>query len=166
MHGGQSRWPQHKTSEGRVVVEPAGDPAVVLASDLLKILSPHPDIDALPQDLLAYEPCDVSVPSPVLVASPGQEKGVPVSTLDADDRREPQLFPHNSNILASLFRADLALRCNLDAGRRGVDTGWPRLIRWRPSRKTTEAASPVRPGRQAGRTPSPTSFSSSRWMKR
>jgi hypothetical protein len=88
-------------SEGDVIIDSARDPAVVLALDPFKVVCSHPDVDALPQDLFADEPRDASVPPAALVESPGQEEDIPSPALDADDRREPHLFPHHSNILAS-----------------------------------------------------------------
>jgi hypothetical protein len=66
--------PPVRPSEGGVIVDPAGDSTVVLAADLFEVFCSHPDVDALPQDLFADEPRDVSAPSPVLVLSPGQEE--------------------------------------------------------------------------------------------
>jgi hypothetical protein len=102
-YDGQAQLPGGaRESEGGVVVEPARHPPVVLISDLLEVFGPHPHVHARPQDLLADEPRDVSMPLAVLVAFPGQQERVPAGTLEADDRREPCPFPHNSNILASM----------------------------------------------------------------
>jgi hypothetical protein len=91
--------PRHPLERG-VIIDSPRDSTVVLAADLFQVLCSHPDVDALPQDLFADEPYDVSAPSAVLVLSPGQEEGVSPAAFDADDGREPHLFPHNSNILA------------------------------------------------------------------
>jgi hypothetical protein len=59
-------------SEGRVVVESAWHPAVVLTGDTFDAVCPHPDVDASPPDLLANKPHDVAMPATVLVAMPSQ----------------------------------------------------------------------------------------------
>jgi hypothetical protein len=56
----------------------------VFGGDAL-VFGTYPDVHALPQDLFAYEPGDVSLPVILFVTSPRQQETIPASLFGTDN---------------------------------------------------------------------------------